>query len=531
MSQDRITMSEIARHVGVTLQAVSNWRRRHPTFPSADNADGVERFDIDAVSEWLDGRRISKNDLASGELPGSTYGARFRNAMSTRPVTGVEISNELWAQLDSLRGAEDVATFADLLLGLLYVALTDDDHWSNISAAEDAHRRFVEMLKVNSPLLDNFYRAHRNGIVHTGPVAVRLAEAIRLIEQVRQSRRGTEVFEFLLDNFAAVEGRRGASMHTPSAVIQLVVELTVPTRGASVFDPCCGSGGFLVGAAKYLLTHGGRTAATSFTGHALSERSATLAAMNLRLRGVSADVDTRVDSAWWSDDPPQETRRFDVIMSNPPFDWKGPADDRSGLQPRVKSSFAYLRYAARSLANDGRAAVVMPGSALFREGPEEQIRARMIDDGIVEAIVGLPPGMFAATGIPVNVWLLRKSTTGRENDILLIDASDLGQLVNRTQRALSQDDQRRIVNAAMRWRAGDGHQDVRGFSASVSRQRIRDEDYVLTPARYVGRSASSNTPQPSVSELLGDLDQLHWRAAESDAAADRRLDRIRAWIR
>ena len=70
MSQDRVTMSEIARHLGVTLQAVSNWRRRHSTFPLPDNADGVERFDIDSVSDWLDGRKISKNDLASGELPG-----------------------------------------------------------------------------------------------------------------------------------------------------------------------------------------------------------------------------------------------------------------------------------------------------------------------------------------------------------------------------------------------------------------------------------------------------------------------------
>jgi type I restriction enzyme M protein len=537
VSGDRVSMSEIAHHVGVTLAAVSNWRRRHPSFPPAETSDGRELFSVSQVSHWLDGRKISMKDLRSGELPGSTYGARFRNAMGTVDPSGETIAVDLWKQLIPLGGIEDMAAFADLVLGLLYLAVSDERRWNDIMAAKGLRRlQLVELASLEQvPTLSDLHRA-RSVFLSDPSGESRAAEIIELVDRIRQSGRGPEVFEFLLNRFADFEGRRGADVHTPSAIIRLVVELAAPASGSTVLDPCCGSGGFLVGAAKYVTSNGGHAIDASFTGHALSERSASLARMNLRLHHVPATVDARAGMII-DDGTLIENERFTIIMSNPPFDMKGPA--RTALMPdthsygslaRKRSSYAWLEYVVSAMADNGRAAVVMPGGALFREGAEKQIRAQMIDDGIVEAVIALPPGLFTSTGIPVTVWLLDRPAKPYGSDILLIDASDLGHMISRAQRSLSDEDRSRIVDTVMRWRTRKGYEDVPGFSASVAVPRIRDQDYVLTPARYVGRSMPSEMPLNSVRELRDELTRLGRKAVDLDEEVDRKLDRIYAWI-
>ena len=328
------------------------------------------------------------------------------------------------------------------------------------------------------------------------------------------------MFEFLVDRFAA-EGQRDAAVHTPSAVARLLTEVAAPEPGAGVLDPCCGSGEFLVGAAKYLGDQG------PLTGHAFSERSASLARMNLWLHGVPAEVDSAASTF------PAE-KRFRVVLTNPPFGMTAPTSwrelsDRHGWLPTTRSEFLWLQYVVSSIEEDGRAAVVMPGSSLFREGSGKKIRARMVDDGIVEAIVALPPQLFASTTIAVCVWFLNRARRRRAGEILLIDAQELGHMISRTQRTLSEEDRSRLVDTITRWRDGNGYEDVRGFSVSVTAERIRQQDYVLTPGRYVGTNVA---PAPaSVGELLDELARLEFRAGEADAAAERQLDRIQAWIR
>jgi type I restriction enzyme M protein len=225
-------------------------------------------------------------DLKSGELPGSTYGARFGRAMGTVDDASKPIDAELWKQVAPLSGTEDIAVFADLVLGLLYLAIVDERRWNDIMAARGSRRlELVELASLDQvPVLSDLHRAR--GAFLGGPRGeTRLVEVIQLVDRIQQSGRGAELFEFLLDRFADVEGRRGATVHTPSAIVRLVVELAAPTSGASVLDPCCGSGGFLVYGAKYIAARGNRAVDASFTGHALSERSASLARMNLWLHG------------------------------------------------------------------------------------------------------------------------------------------------------------------------------------------------------------------------------------------------------
>lgn len=536
MSDRQVSLSDIARRLEVTLSAVSNWRRRHPSFPIAVQENGREVFQTEEVAEWLDGRKISKKDLKPGELPGMTYGNRFRGARIGR-AADAGFDDDLWKELIRFRGAEDVAVFADLVLSLLYVAVSNDHDWADIFAAEGSRRfHLLEVVALkHRPVLRDLH--HSRGAFIDMHGEARLDEIIRLVERMRRSGRGPELFEFMLNRFAAAEGRRAADVHTPAALVRLLVELVAPTPETSVFDPCCGSGGFLVGAAKYLESHGALGFGVPFTGRALSERSASLAHMNLRLHDIPADIEVRSDTIFPGDGNLIASERFDVIVSNPPFDlkesaWAAPTQNlygRYGALPKSKTNFAWLQYVASALANGGRAAIVMPGGTLFREGAEKQVRANMVDDGIVEAVIALPSQLFVSTGIPVTVWLLNNQVR-RKGEILIVDASELGHSISRTQRSLSSEDRRQVVDLVTKWRNQDGYEDVRGFSASVEFRRIREEGYVLTPARYVG-SAGSGATGRSVQELRDDLVRLERRAALVDAAVEQNFGRIRAWIR
>lgn len=529
-----VSMSEVAKRLGLTLPAVSNWRRRHPSFPSPVAVDGQELFSIQEIAAWLDSRRISKNDLLPDELPGTTYGTRFRNAMNIGHVSDAATNDALWRDLSQFRAGDDIAVFADLVLGLLVLATSNDKRWDGILATDGPQRtQLVELAALNhDPPLFELHRA-RGALLTDFLGEYRLAEIVRLIDRARLSGRMVDKFDFLLDQFAGEEGRRDAAVHTPAAVVRLLVELAAPIPGNSVFDPCCGSGGFLVGAAKYVAALGGSGLDASFTGRALSARSVSLARMNLQLHGVPAHVDATADAVFRDNGALAAKEHFDVVLSNPPFDLKASREFSGpyGRLPRNRASFAWLQYVTSSLGENGRAAVVMPGGTLFREGAEKHVRARMVDAGVVDAIIALPPQLFSSTAVPVTVWLLRPPVWGPAGDILFIDARQFGHMISRTQRSLSEDDRSRIVDTVTNWRGGDGYEDVPGFSASVAVEHVQEQDYVLVPARYVGADIEPNTSVSTVGALRDELACLERRAAEVNTVVERRLDGIRTWIR
>lgn len=256
--------------------------------------------------------------------------------------------------------------------------------------------------------------------------------------------------------------------------------------------------------------------------------------MSLRIHGVDSDIRVRRDTIFPDGGILTADERATVVLSNPPFDLKEPAwvtselHGRYGSLPSNRTSFAWLQYVLSSLAKGGRAAVVMPVGTLFREGAEKQVRANMLDDGVVEAVIVLPPQMFVSTSIPVAVWLLRSDARDTD-EILVIDATDLGTMISRTQRSLTAEDENRIVDTVTWWRGSDHYKDSPGFSASITVRRIREQEYVLTPARYVGTAASLNMPSRSVHELREELVRLEHHAATVDAAVETQLNRIQTW--
>ncbi|ONI87291.1 hypothetical protein ALI22I_22915 [Saccharothrix sp. ALI-22-I] len=497
---------------------------------------GGEVFEVGEVAKWLDDRKIPKKDLRPRELPGATYGERFRVALKIEGRIDDLADVDVWGELLRLRGTLDVESFAEIVFTLLYLAFVDESTWSDILAAEDEdlphllrgatlkHRGLGELYKSVHSITED----HRHND--------RLVNLVRLVHRVKGVDRGAGVFESLVDRLLAVIGRGDGTVHTPPEVVRLLATVLDPGVGATASDPCCGSGELLAGVAQHVSLHGADASACSFTGSALAPRTAALASMNLLMRGVRAEVDAKADQrVRFGEHIP--SGRHDIVLTNPPFDMKsvpgtvgfsGPY----GPLPPNKTNFAWLQLAVSTLNERGSAGVVMPGSTLFASGAEQRIRARMVDDGVVEAIVSLPSHLFTSTAIPVTIWVLSRRSRARADEILLVDASGLGRMTSRTQRSLSAEEWSLISGTVGNWRAGKDHEDVPGFSASVLRQRIRDQDYVLVPARYVGaRSTAPATSDKSIRELRDELIHLEWQAAEVDAVAREQLDGLKLWIR
>lgn len=555
-SDSRVSMADIARLAEVKLSAVSNWRRRHhESFPLSEQRDGQDLFVATKVAEWLDRRKIAKNDLKDSELPGMTYGARFRKNLGMPERSDGAFEDALWRELNKYRNAEDIAVHAELVLWLLYLCVRDRVLWTDLVATAESRQLGWEIRE----LLERAWWAHESSLPHVhralpGALAEsgghkRIGEIIRTLDRARRvnatdtsqpkSEWAARTFEYLLARFAAAEGKRGAVVFTPASVIRVLVESVAPSLGDRVLDPCCDSGGLLIGAARYVETHGGRSEDLSLSGQALSERSWLLAKMNLELHDIVADLGTHPGSVLQED--LHAGRQFDAIVANPPFNlsgWSGgdPAQDprwHYGPPPESNSNFAWLQHVVSSLARGGRAAVAMANSASSSEHAQEQaIRAAMVEDGVVEALIALPPKLFYSTAVPVTVWLLRRPTSETDGEVLFVDARALGTMVSRIQRILIPADVRQITGTYHAWRdrrKRERYKDILGFAASVTIQEIRNHKYRLTPGTFVGTTIDADMTAEKVLGLRRELDRLHNRSVEVDAMADRQLRRIDAW--
>jgi type I restriction enzyme M protein len=290
-----------------------------------------------------------------------------------------------------------------------------------------------------------------------------VAASIRALDSVdsRQSLQREQLalaFGGLLSRIAAARGKQGIEFFTPDSVVRTVVELTAPRPDDRIHDPACGSGDLLVGAVRHATRYSGSPESLVVSGQGLEVESWGLARMNLAIHGASADLGSRPALALREDLHSGE--RFDVIITNPPFNlrrWSGdvPADDprwRYGPPPEQNANFAWLQHVVSSLAEGGRAAVLMANAAASSEQPQERaIRERMVEDGVVEGLVALPPQLFYGTQVPVTLWLLRPPI-GAPDRLLFVDATEAGTVVDRNHRILSDSDIGQLIDAVSKWR-------------------------------------------------------------------------------
>lgn len=301
------------------------------------------------------------------------------------------------------------------------------------------------------------------------------------------------VFEYFLGQFALDEGKKGGQFYTPRSVVELLVEMLQPYKGR-VFDPCCGSGGMFVQSEKFVEDHQGKINDISIYGQESNQTTWRLCKMNLAIRGIdSSQVKWNNEGSFLND--AHKDLKADYIIANPPFnvsDWSGEAlrnDGRwqYGVPPTGNANFGWVQHFLYHLAPQGLAGFVLAnGSLSSNTGSEGEIRQRLIDEDLVECIVMLPKALFLNTGIPACLWFLRRRKTKRKNEVLFIDASEVGYMVNRRNRAFTHEDIEFISGTYKKWINEDKYEDKRGFCKSTSLEEIQKQKYVLTPGRYVG---------------------------------------------
>ncbi|MBJ9903147.1 type I restriction-modification system subunit M [Acinetobacter bereziniae] len=309
------------------------------------------------------------------------------------------------------------------------------------------------------------------------------------------------VFEYFLGEFALAEGKQGGQFYTPKSIVGLLVEMLEPYKGR-VFDPCCGSGGMFVQSEKFVESHQGLIDDISIYGQESNQTTWRLAKMNLAIRGINSEhVKWNSEGSFLND--AHKDLKADYIIANPPFnvsDWSGEqlvgdARWQLGTPPSGNANFAWMQHFLYHMSPKGQAGVVLAKGALTsKTSGEGEIRKALVNDAnVIDCIVNLPAKLFLNTQIPAALWFMRRDRVGstkyrdRSNEILFIDARNLGHLINRRTKVLSDDDIKLITETYHNWRNKDGvYEDVAGFCASVPLEKVAELDYVLTPGRYVG---------------------------------------------
>jgi type I restriction enzyme M protein len=352
----------------------------------------------------------------------------------------------------------------------------------------------------------------------------RLKELVDLISDARFTGHGDrkaqdvlgEVYEYFLERFARAEGKRAGEFYTPSSVVRVLVEVLEPYAGR-VYDPCCGSGGMFVQSMKFVEAHAGRdhTHDIAVYGQEANERTWRLAKMNLAIHGMDpVGIADRWADTFTTDKHPD--MRADFIMANPPFnmsDWDRRQTDprwKYGVPPQSNANYAWLQHIISKLGDRGSAGIVLAnGSMSSKQSGEGEIRRAMVEADLVACMVALPPNLFRTTAIPACLWFLTKDKSphgvkalaDRRGEILFIDARNLGTMVDRTERILTDDDIAKIADTYHAWRGtksakakGNTYENVPGFCYSAKLDEVASHDHVLTPGRYVGAAEADEDP-------------------------------------
>ncbi|MEW6695609.1 MAG: class I SAM-dependent DNA methyltransferase [Pseudomonadota bacterium] len=501
-----------------------------------------------------------------------------RHANPATAVLGFEA--ELFKAADKLRGTMEPSDYKHVVLGLIFLKYISDafeaKHRALLAqdpaAAEDRDEYLAENvfwvpkearwshLQANAKrpeigtLIDDAMRAIEKdneslkGVLpkdYARPALnkVMLGELIDLISGIALGEAGDQsrdilgrVYEYFLGQFAGAEGKRGGEFYTPRSVVRVLVEMLEPYRGR-VYDPCCGSGGMFVQSEKFVQEHGGRIGDIAIYGQESNYTTWRLCKMNLAVRGIDADIRWNNEGSFHKDE--LRDLKADYILANPPFnisDWGGDrlredARWKFGVPPVGNANFAWLQHIHHHLAPNGTAGVVLAnGSMSSQQSGEGEIRKAMLEADVVDCMVALPGQLFYSTQIPACLWFLArnknpgKGLRDRRRQVLFIDARQMGVLVDRTRRELTDEEIQKIADTYHAWRgepnAGE-YADVPGFCKSATLEEIRKHGFVLTPGRYVGAAQQEDGGEPfaeKIARLAAQWRQQREEAARLDAA-------------
>ena len=339
-----------------------------------------------------------------------------------------------------------------------------------------------------------------------------------------------DAYEYLIGKFADITKRKKAGeFYTPRSVVRMMVELLDPKAGESIYDPACGTGGMLLGAIEHVQRAGGdaRTFFGKVYGQEKNLTTASIARMNLVLHGIEDFQVVREDtlrSPAFIDSSTGGLATFDCVIANPPFSlkewgrdlWEADPWGRAafGLPPESYGDYAWVQHMVASMAvRTGRMAVVLPQGALFRKDAEGRIRQALLEQDLIEAVIGLAPNIFYGTGLaPAIVVLRRNKRAARKRRVLIADASSLFRK-GRAQNFLDPEHAAQIVGWVRAFK------DVPDRVKVVGLDEIKAEDWTLNISRFVMPPVGEDIP--SLSEAVAAFKQA---VADARAAEDRLRD-------
>ena len=488
----------------------------------------------------------------------------------TDQLTQQQINQTAWAACDTFRGVVDAGQYKDYILVMLFLRYISDlwnDHIETYRARYGGdetrirrrleRERFIlpegasfyglyeqrneanigELINIALETIEDANRAKLEGVfrnidfnseANLGRVKDRNRRLKNLLEDfakpsldLRPSRVTEDIigecYIYLISRFASDAGKKAGEFYTPAAVSRLLAGLAAPQPGDIICDPACGSGSLLIRAAE-------QVGSDNFALYGQEVNGATwaLARMNMFLHAKDAAriewCDTLNSPALIEGD---HLMRFDIVVANPPFSldkWgaeNAPKDQYGrfwrGVPPKSKGDYGFITHMIEiAKRHSGRVAVIVPHGVLFRGGAEGRIRQALIEENLLDAVVGLPANLFTTTGIPVAVLVFDRSReeggqNGARKDVLFIDASKEF-TPGKTQNLL---DEAHIAKVVETFRT---HATVEKYSHRASPEEIAENDFNLNIPRYVDTFEPEE--EIDVAALQQEIDQIEAELAE-----------------
>lgn len=310
-------------------------------------------------------------------------------------------------------------------------------------------------------------------------------------------------YEYLIKFFADSAGKKAGEFYTPADVVRTLVEIVDPQPGMSVYDPTCGSGGMLIQTRDYVRECGGDPRDLTLAGQESIGTTWSICKMNMLLHGIPhADIkqeDTLRHPQHKAESG--ELARFDRVLANPPFsqnyvkkDTEYPGRFAVWLPEKgKKADLMFVQHMLAVLKADGRMATIMPHGVLFRGGEEREARRHFIEHGWLDAVIGLPAGLFYGTGIPACILVMNKKDAAARKHVFFINA-DREYREGKAQNFLRPEDIAKIVHV---YRA---RENVKGYAELVPVEKIAAEDFNCNIRRYV-----DNAPPPEPHDVRAHL--------------------------
>lgn len=503
----------------------------------------------------------------------------------------LQLEKTLWQAADKLRNNMDAAEYKHVVLGLIflkYISDAFDEHYEHLKSIEaetgadpeDKDEYTADKIfyvppsarwkwlqgRAKLPTIGKDIDDAMDAIEKDNPSLKgvlpkdyarpaldkqRLGELIDLIGSITLSKNGSGkgkdvlgfVFEYFLGQFADAEGKKGGQFYTPQSIVKLLVEMLAPEAEKRVYDGACGSGGMFVQSERFIEIHEHRKGKISIFGQESNPTTYKLAKMNLAIRGIDAKIE--LGDTLMNDKFPD--LKVDYVIANPPFNVSDYNINKAethkwkyGIPPTGNANYAWLQHFVSKLAPYGTAGIVLANGSMSSEiATEGQIRKELIEADLVDCMVALPSQLFYNTQIPACLWFLARNKEGnsklrnRNHEILFIDARELGTMISRKQRELTDIDILKVAETYHNWRSPEkfatDYKDVPGFCKSANIQEVRKNNYILTPGRYIDFKAVEDDGvafEEKMQTLTSTLAEQMHKANELDEAIKTNLAKI-----